>query len=62
MRNNHSLITNYFVKFSSLLAELGDYTNDEHSIETISEFRFLPDNKQTEEFEDQVFQKWMTYK
>jgi hypothetical protein len=41
---------------------MGDYTSGEHSVETISEFRFLPDNRQTEEFEDQVLQKWSTYK
>ncbi|CAF2745638.1 unnamed protein product [Rotaria sp. Silwood2] len=43
-------------------AELGDYTSDEHSVETISEFRFLPDDRQTEEFEEHVLQKWSTYK
>lgn len=44
------------------LAELGDYTKDEHSINSITEFRLLPDDKQTEEFEEQVLSKWMTYK
>ncbi|CAF4732426.1 unnamed protein product [Rotaria sp. Silwood2] len=48
--------------FFSLLAELGDYTSDEHSIKNISQFRFLPDDKQTEEFEREVLQKWATYK
>jgi len=51
-----------FVKYFSLLAELGDYTKDEHSIENISEFRFLPDDKQTQEFEEQVLSKWATYR
>ncbi|CAF3504036.1 unnamed protein product [Rotaria sp. Silwood1] len=46
----------------SMQAELGDYTSDEHSVETISEFRFLSDDKQTEEFEEHVIQKWSTYK
>jgi hypothetical protein len=46
----------------SRLAELGDYTNDEHSIENISDFHFLPDQKQTQEFEEQVLHKWITYK
>jgi hypothetical protein len=41
---------------------MGDYANGEHSVETISEFRFLPDNRQTEEFEEHVLQKWSTYK
>ncbi len=41
---------------------MGDYTSDEHTVETISEFRFLPDARQTEEFEEQVLQKWSTYK
>ncbi|CAF2403463.1 unnamed protein product [Rotaria sp. Silwood2] len=44
------------------VAELGDYTSDEHSIKNISQFRFLPDDKQTEEFEREVLQKWATYK
>ncbi|CAF4038256.1 unnamed protein product [Rotaria sp. Silwood2] len=46
----------------SMQAELGDYTSDEHSIKNISQFRFLPDDKQTEEFEREVLQKWATYK
>lgn len=44
------------------LAELGDYNRGEHTVETISEFRFLPDADQTEEFEGQVLEKWATYK
>ncbi|CAF0749906.1 unnamed protein product [Adineta steineri] len=46
----------------SMQAELGDYTSDEHTVETISEFRFLPDKIQTEELEEQILQKWSTYK
>ncbi|CAF0878138.1 unnamed protein product [Rotaria sp. Silwood1] len=46
----------------SMQAELGDYTSDEHSIKTISQFHFLPDDKQNEEFERAVLQKWTTYK
>jgi hypothetical protein len=45
-----------------VIAELGDYTTDDHSLENISEFRFLPDDQQTKEFEEQVFQKWATYR
>lgn len=44
------------------IAELGDHSSIEHSVETISEFRFLPDDRQTEEFEGNVLQKWSTYK
>jgi hypothetical protein len=47
---------------SSLAAELGDYTPSEHTAETISEFRFLPDDLQTEDFETQLLQKWTTYR
>ncbi|CAF0858688.1 unnamed protein product, partial [Adineta steineri] len=46
----------------TMQAELGDYTKDEHSIANISEFRFQPNHKQTEEFEKQVSEKWMTYR
>jgi hypothetical protein len=46
----------------SLLAELGDYTKDEHSMANISELNFLPDEKQTEEFDEQILQKWRTYR
>lgn len=35
---------------------------DEHSIETISDFHFLRDEQQTDKFEQQVLDKWMTYK
>ncbi|CAF0793229.1 unnamed protein product [Adineta ricciae] len=46
----------------TMQAELGDYITAEHSITNVSEFHFLPDNIQTAEFEEQVLQKWMTYK
>lgn len=46
----------------SMQAELGDCVIGEHIVETVSEFRFLPDRLQTEEFEEQVLQKWATYK
>lgn len=46
----------------SMQAEVGDCVNGEHTIETVSEFRFLPEQVQTEEFEEQVLQKWLTYK
>jgi hypothetical protein len=43
-----------------LQEELGDFESDRHTIETVSEFRFLPDSQQTEEFEEQIFQKYAT--
>ena len=46
--------------FSS--ADLGDFSSEEHSLETISEFHFLPHDSQTEQFEEQVRQKWITLK
>ena len=41
---------------------MGDHTRGEHTVEAISEFRFLPDDHQTEQFEEQVLEKWATYK
>ena len=41
-----------------LQEELGDYDCSQHSIDTISEFRFLPDTLQTEPFEEQIFDKY----
>ncbi|CAF4497339.1 unnamed protein product [Rotaria socialis] len=46
----------------SMQAELGDYTSDEHSTNNVFEYRFLPDYKHTEQFEQDVIQKWTTYK
>ncbi|CAF3776005.1 unnamed protein product [Rotaria magnacalcarata] len=46
----------------SMQAELGDYTSDEHSTKNVFECRFLPDYKHTEQFEQDVIQKWTTYK
>lgn len=46
----------------AIQAELGDFTKDEHSIDTISDFHFLRDELQTERFEQQVLDQWMTYK
>ncbi|CAF0742490.1 unnamed protein product [Brachionus calyciflorus] len=43
-----------------LQEELGDYDENSHAIETISEFRFLPEYQQTEEFEEKIFQKFST--
>lgn len=57
---NDAFINNYLVFFC--VAELGDYTPSEHTVETISEFRFLPDHRQTEDFEEQLRQKWTTYR
>ncbi|CAF4150849.1 unnamed protein product, partial [Didymodactylos carnosus] len=45
----------------ALQAELGDYVSIEHSAETVSEFRFIPDGRQTEEVEEAIIQKWKTY-
>lgn len=42
-----------------LQEELGDYDPDHHSVEMVSEFRFLPDNQQTEQFEEQIFEKYI---
>jgi hypothetical protein len=61
MQGKEIISLHSFVNFS-IVAELGDYTKDEHSVENISEFRFLPDERQTEEFEEQVLAKWATYK
>ena len=41
-----------------LQEELGDYDSSQHGIETISEFRFLPDHLQTEQFEEQIYNKY----
>lgn len=46
----------------AIQAELGDYSSGEHTVETISELRFLPDDHQTEQFEEQVLNKWITLK
>jgi len=43
-----------------LQEELGDYDSDQHTIETVSEFRFLPESQQTEQFEELVFKKYST--
>jgi hypothetical protein len=41
-----------------LQEELGDFDADTHTIDTISEFRFLPDFQQTEEMEEQIYEKY----
>lgn len=43
-----------------LQEELGDYDCAHHTIDTISEFRFLPDHLQTEQFEEQIYEKYST--
>jgi len=43
-----------------LQEELGDYDSTQHTIDTISEFRFLPDHLQTEQFEEQIYEKYST--
>ncbi|RNA29992.1 band 5 [Brachionus plicatilis] len=39
-----------------LQEELGDFEADAHTVETVSEFRFLPDSLQTEQFEQRVYE------
>jgi hypothetical protein len=41
-----------------LQEELGDYDQQQHTIDTISEFRFLPDYQQTEQFEEMIYDKY----
>ena len=41
-----------------LQEELGDFDQESHTVDTISEFRFLPDYQQTEEFELQILDKY----
>ena len=41
---------------------MGNYNSDEHSVATVSEFRFLPAETQGEEFEGEVVKQWATYK
>ena len=41
-----------------LQEELGDYDSQQHTIDTISEFRFLPDYQQTEQFEEMIYEKY----
>lgn len=44
----------------TLQEELGDYDSQVHTIETVSEFRFVPDEQQTEEFEEGVLKHYKT--
>jgi len=41
-----------------LQEELGDFDPNNHTIDTISEFRFLPESQQTEEFEEKILEKY----
>lgn len=41
-----------------LQEELGDFDSTTHSIETVTEFRFLPEAQQTEQLEDLIFDKF----
>lgn len=43
-----------------MTAELGDYEPDEHSPYTVSEFRFVPEQQQTEELELAVLEQFKT--
>jgi len=44
----------------SLQEELGDYESHSHSIDTVSEFRFVPEGMQSEEFEEAVLDYYKT--
>ena len=41
-------------------AELGDYDEEEHTPELVSEFRFIPE--QSEEFEEDIVEKFKSLK
>ena len=41
-----------------LQEELGDFDPQLHTVDTVSEFRFLPEHQQTEQFEEHVFDKY----
>lgn len=43
-----------------LQEELGDFDPQQHTIDTVSEFRFLPDHQQTEQFEEKIYEKYST--
>lgn len=51
---------NVYIELCALILqeELGDFDPDSHPIETVSEFRFLPDSQQTESFEEKVYAKF----
>lgn len=40
--------------------ELGDYDPHVHTVDTVSEFRFLPDSQQTEHIEEKIFERYST--
>ena len=50
------------IELSALILqeELGDYDSTQHSIETVSEFRFVPDAQQNEELEDLILKQYKT--
>ena len=43
-------------------AELGDYEEEEHTPYLVSEFRFVPEQQQTEEMELEILEKFKTLK
>jgi hypothetical protein len=43
-----------------LLDNDNDYDNSQHTIETVSEFRFVPDTEQNEELEDLILKQYKT--
>lgn len=43
-----------------LQEELGDYDQQIHTVDTVSEFRFLPDSQQTESIEEKIFERFST--
>lgn len=50
------------IELSALILqeELGDYDSNQHSIETVSEFRFVPDQQQNEELEESILKQYKT--
>ena len=41
-----------------LQEELGDFDSQQHTIDTVSEFRFMPDYLQNEQFEEMIYEKY----
>lgn len=50
------------IELSALILqeELGDYDSGHHNIETVSEFRFVPDSEQNEEVEELILKQYKT--
>jgi band 4.1-like protein 5 len=58
--SNNNSNSNIAIELCALMLqeELGDFDPQQHSIENVSEFRFLPDTQQTEEIELLIFDKF----